>query len=527
MHQALYRKWRPGSFDDVIGQDHITSVLKYEVTENKLSHAYLFSGSRGTGKTTCAKILAKAVNCEHPENGNPCGHCANCLSLEEGSSTDVVEMDAASNNGIENIRAIRDEVTYVPGMMKYRVYIIDEVHMLSTSAFNALLKTLEEPPAHVIFILATTELQKLPATVISRCQRFEFRRISNTNIVDRLMSIAKAEGIDLDERAAAQIARLSQGGMRDAISLLDLCSAGTHKVTVDLVNETTGCSSRTDLLALVEAVARRDGETVLAQVDTLVKSSKDLIVYWQELISFWRDMLVLQISSNAAEYLDLTDVEFEELKRVSGLFTREQLLAHAALLEDAYLNMQKANVIKRLTAEITLLKMTDPRLDTSVTSLMARISKIEERLKGGTPVVSMEVQKEAPVSEPVSAPAKPLQRQKQEPAVPSASAAKTIKPMREWPEILDTLSKSDITLASPLKGAQAFRKGEGGYLIRFRGAFGMDRLQAGDNLQKLLNAMRSVLSETITEQDVELALAESKDNQYAEQQSLFSELENH
>ena len=309
MHQALYRKWRPGTFDDVIGQDHITSVLKYEVAENKLSHAYLFSGSRGTGKTTCAKILAKAVNCEHPVDGNPCGHCANCLSLEDGSSTDVVEMDAASNNGIENIRAIRDEVTYVPGMMKYRVYIIDEVHMLSTSAFNALLKTLEEPPAHVIFILATTELQKLPATVISRCQRFEFRRIANTHIVNRLKEIAQAENIDLDDRAAAQIARQAQGGMRDAISLLDLCAAGTHKVTVDVVNETTGCSNRTDLLNLVEAVGRRDAETVLAQIDTLSRSSKDIIVYWQELISFWRDMLVLQISANAAEYLDLTEIK--------------------------------------------------------------------------------------------------------------------------------------------------------------------------------------------------------------------------
>ncbi|MBQ2377933.1 MAG: DNA polymerase III subunit gamma/tau, partial [Clostridia bacterium] len=231
MHQALYRKWRPTTFDDVCGQDHITSVLKYECQSGKFSHAYLFCGSRGTGKTTCAKILAKAVNCEDIQNGNPCGKCPSCLAIDNGSAIDVLEMDAASNNGVDNIRDIRDEVVYTPSMLKYRVYIVDEVHMLSNSAFNALLKTLEEPPAHVIFILATTEMHKLPSTIISRCQLFDFRRISVPVITARLLKIAEADGIEISPDAAALIARIAQGGMRDAVSLLELCSGSRQRIT--------------------------------------------------------------------------------------------------------------------------------------------------------------------------------------------------------------------------------------------------------------------------------------------------------
>ena len=218
MHQALYRKWRPQNFDDVYGQEHVTSILKYETENNKFSHAYLFCGSRGTGKTTCAKILAKAVNCTSPINGSPCNKCAACLSIDAGTATDVLEMDAASNNGVDNIRDIRDEVVYTPSSLKYRVYIVDEVHMLSGSAFNALLKTLEEPPAHAIFILATTELHKLPSTIVSRCQRHDFRRIATDTLVSRLECISNAEGIEYDTDALRIIAKMAQGGMRDAIS---------------------------------------------------------------------------------------------------------------------------------------------------------------------------------------------------------------------------------------------------------------------------------------------------------------------
>ena len=244
MHQALYRKWRPKTFNDVCGQDHITSILKYEIDNSKFSHAYLFCGSRGTGKTSCAKILSKAVNCLSPEGGNPCGKCEACLSIENGTTTDVLEMDAASNNGIDNIRDIRDEVVYAPSSLKYRVYIIDAVHMLSASAFNALLKTLEEPPEHVVFILATTELHKLPATIISRCQRFDFRRISTEVLKNHLLHIADAEGIDLCPEAAVMLAKQAQGGMRDAISLLELCAGSREKITPEVVNITVGARGR-------------------------------------------------------------------------------------------------------------------------------------------------------------------------------------------------------------------------------------------------------------------------------------------
>ena len=261
MHQALYRKWRPHTFEEVYGQDHITSILKYEVANSKFSHAYLFCGSRGTGKTTCAKILAKAVNCLSPENGNPCGKCSACLSIDAGSETDILEMDAASNNGVDNIRDIRDEVVYSPSNLKYRVYIIDEVHMLSASAFNALLKTLEEPPEHVVFILATTELHKLPATIISRCQRFDFRRIATTVLKDHLLRIAKAENIDIDESAALILAKQAQGGMRDAISLLDLCAGSRERIDDALVYRTVGSSGRENMLKVVRAIAEKDYDT--------------------------------------------------------------------------------------------------------------------------------------------------------------------------------------------------------------------------------------------------------------------------
>ena len=332
MHQALYRKWRPQTFDEVYGQEHITSVLRYEAEHNAFSHAYLFCGSRGTGKTTCAKILAKVVNCEHPVDGNPCGVCEACRLIDSGAATDVLEMDAASNNGVDNIRDIRDEVVYSPSSLRYRVYIIDEVHMLSVSAFNALLKTLEEPPEHVVFILATTELHKLPATIISRCQRFDFRRISTDVLMERLNLIAKAEQIELHPDAARMLARLAQGGMRDAISLLELCAGAHRAVTPEVVAASVGLTGREAMLRTVNAVADRDYDILFAQIDEVVRSSKDISVFWQDLISLYRDMLVVKTTKNAASYLDLTDHEGEQLTAVAERFRRETLLYHCKLL---------------------------------------------------------------------------------------------------------------------------------------------------------------------------------------------------
>ena len=393
MHQALYRKWRPPHFDEVYGQDHITSILKYQCATGKFSHAYLFCGSRGTGKTTCAKILAKAVNCLNPTPAGPCGQCAACRSIDSGAATDVLEMDAASNNGVDDIRDIRDEVIYTPSELKYRVYIIDEVHMLSASAFNALLKTLEEPPEHVVFILATTELQKLPATIISRCQRFDFRRISTDDLCARLHVIAREEEIDLSEEAARLIARQAQGGMRDAVSLLELCAGARLPVTPDLVTRTIGTTGREGTYRAVNAVADKNFDLLFEIVDDMVSASRDPAVFWQEMISYYRDMLVTKTVKDPSRYLDLTDSEKAALLAVSARFTKETLLFHIGLLEDALFAMQKSYAVKRTVCEITLVRLCDPALDTSVESILTRLSRVEEQLVAGIPA--------APAPQPV------------------------------------------------------------------------------------------------------------------------------
>ena len=327
-YKALYRKWRPATFSEVYGQDQVTSILKYQVANGRHSHAYLFCGSRGTGKTSCAKILAKALHCLDPQNGEPCGKCDACKAVEEGRAIDVIEMDAASNNRVDDMREIIDNISYTPAALKYRVYIVDEVHMLSNSAFNALLKTLEEPPAHVIFILATTEMHKLPSTIISRCQLFDFRRISVPVITARLMKIAEADGIDITPDAAALIARIAQGGMRDAVSLLELCSGSRQKITVDLVNESVGISGRESIIKIAQAVSEKDYETIFAEIATVAASSKDVAVFWQDLLNFYRDMLVTKTARDAAKYLDLTEIEAQETARVAALFQKETLSYH-------------------------------------------------------------------------------------------------------------------------------------------------------------------------------------------------------
>ena len=400
MHQALYRKYRPRTFDDVCGQEHVTRVLKYETAHGQISHAYLFCGSRGTGKTTSAKILARAVNCESPVDGSPCGKCAACRMMDSGAETDILEMDAASNNKVDDIRTILDEVVYTPSSLKYRVYIIDEVHMLSQSAFNALLKTLEEPPAHVIFILATTELQKLPATIVSRCQRFDFRRIAVPVLTSRLEYIAKAENIELEHDAALILARLAQGGMRDAISLLELCAGGRERITPAVVNDAVGSTGRESVSRTVRALAARDAATLFDIVFETDSSAKDITVFWSELVSYYRDMLVIKTGADAVKYLDLTEAEAESLGHDAALFTRETLMYHSRLLDEAYLAMQRAGAIRRSVAEMTLLRMADERLDTRPEALLSRIAALESALAGGTAVTLPSFDESRPVAEP-------------------------------------------------------------------------------------------------------------------------------
>ena len=463
MHQALYRKWRPKTFDDVCGQEQVTSVLRYETEHGTFSHAYLFCGSRGTGKTTCAKILAKAVNCEHPVNGSPCGECAACRAIEEGSATDVLEMDAASNNGVDNIRDIRDEVVYAPSSLRYRVYIIDEVHMLSVSAFNALLKTLEEPPEHVVFILATTELHKLPATIISRCQRFDFRRISLDALTGRLIYIAGQERIELEPEAARMLAKLAQGGMRDAISLLELCAGYHCKITPAVVTEAVGMTGRDAMLRTAEAVAAKDYDSLFAQVDEVVRSSKDLLVFWQDLISLWRDMLVVKATPKAAAYLDLTDSEEGQLRAAAEEFRRETLLYHCRLLEDALFAMQKANAVKRVVAELTLTRMCDESMDTSNEALLSRLAKLEDRVALGVPVsaaTSPKPEDTGKAEPPAERAAKP--QEKSVGADAPQEGKRILRPFRAWTELISRVGQNDPMLSSFCRGAEAYTTEDGG-----------------------------------------------------------------
>ena len=379
-YRALYRKWRPVDFDDVCGQNATTDILKYEVENNKISHAYLFCGSRGTGKTSCAKILAKAVNCENPRNGNPCNCCNACKSIDSGRATDVIEMDAASNNGVDNVRDLKEEIAFLPAELRYRVYIIDEVHMMSGSAFNALLKTLEEPPQYVVFILATTEFHKLPTTIVSRCQRFDFKRIPTEVIMQRLFRIAEAERIDLKEDGARVIARASLGGMRDAVSLLELC-AGSHK-TVDaaLVRATVGSGNRDAAYRILEKLAVGDFSATYDVISEVVLSGADLSVFWQDLLDAYRDMMVVKNYRDAKAYLDLTEDEYAALRALGEKFSMQKIYYHTSLLSAALADMQRAGESKRSVAEIALTRMCEPKLMATAEALSVRLEQAEREI---------------------------------------------------------------------------------------------------------------------------------------------------
>ena len=526
MHQALYRKWRPSAFDDVVGQDHITSVLRYEIEHGTYSHAYLFCGSRGTGKTTCAKILAKAVNCESPINGSPCGKCASCRAIESGAATDVLEMDAASNNGVDNIRDIRDEVVYTPSQLKYRVYIVDEVHMLSGSAFNALLKTLEEPPEHVIFILATTELQKLPATIISRCQRFDFRRISIPVLTERLMKISEAEGFNTEEDAARLIAKLAQGGMRDAISLLDLCSGSNKHITVSSVEECSGITGRGKMVDTVRAIAEKNYDTLFDTIAEVIASSKDLAVFWQDLISVYRDLFVIKTTSTAKKYLDLTDAEAEELSSLSSLFTKETLLSHCKMLDNAFFTMQKGGSSKRMIAEMALVRMCDETLSTSPESLLSRLSILEDavRVASFSSTRTAEIREPAqsePISENTnkSTAAETAKKEVEITEKPAPVAKKqdsgkpSVKPLRCKMEVAEKLSLTDIPASSFIKSAKVYEESSGKIIIKLSTDFAVMMLSRQTTKEALKNALSACLFREIHDSDLIIEVSVGDDSE--------------
>ena len=470
-YKALYRKWRPVDFDDVCGQDRITDILKYEVANDKVSHAYLFCGSRGTGKTSCAKILAKAVNCENPQNGNPCNRCEACRSIDSGIATDVIEMDAASNNGVDNVRNLKDEISFTPALLKYRVYIIDEVHMMSGQAFNALLKTLEEPPTYVVFILATTEFNKLPTTIVSRCQRFDFRRISSDVIVNRLMRISAEEGIDLTEEGARLIARASRGGMRDAVSLLELCAGSKQLIDATLVATTIGSGDRDSAYRLIEAVGVSDFSTVYSIIREIVMSSGDLSVFWQEIIDSYRDIMVVKNTDKAKSYLDLTDGEYERVKKIAESFTMARLSYHTTILEAALGDMQRASNSKRSVAEIALTRMCDARLVVSAEALALRVEELEKKvamLKMGVPVSAPKTE-EAPKSAPAAPTPAPVAT-KVEKSAPSVTAS-AAGPYDSWGRVLERIGEMKKSLSSRFVGAKAYRTSTNSFVIKMSAFF--------------------------------------------------------
>lgn len=439
MHRALYRTWRPRTFDEVCGQDHVTDILKYQVSEGKVSHAYLFYGSRGTGKTSCAKILAKAVNCLHPVRGNPCNECEACRPIDAGTATDVIEMDAASNNGVDDVRDLKEEIIYMPAELKYRVYIIDEVHMMSPSAFNALLKTLEEPPAHVLFILATTELGKLPPTIVSRCQRCDFRRIGTEVIMARLAKIAEAEKMTLTQDGARMIARASQGGMRDAVSLLELCAGAHADINEELVSSLLGAGNRGALAATLEAVFRKDYAALFRAVDETVMSSGDLGGFFSGLSDMVRNLIVVKTVPDAKSYLDLTDSEEEKLRKMAQSVSLDRLLYISREIENLQPSLQKTGIARRAAAEITLTRMCDPRLGTTPEAMVSRIEELEREVAilrmGSSP--SKTAQTPPASAAPVAAPVEQATREEatapksartEEPVIPAEKTAAPVAP---------------------------------------------------------------------------------------------------
>lgn len=504
MYQVLYRKYRPRVFADVYGQDHVTSTLKNEIKEGRISHAYLFTGSRGTGKTTCAKILAKAVNCPNAVDGEPCNACEICKGLDSGTIYDVVEIDAASNNGVDNIRDLREEVNYTPTRGKYRVYIIDEVHMLSTGAFNALLKTLEEPPAHVIFILATTEVHKLPATILSRCQRFDFKRIQPETMAVRLQQVAGLESMELAPDAATLIARIADGALRDGLSILDQCAGRSKQITAQLVSEVAGLAGREALYRLSDAVLARDSSAAVEELAQLHENSYDMERLCVEMINHFRNFMMVKTVKKSRELIICTDDEYKHIEASAGQFTLAQILRGLDLFQSTLVKI-KGGATPRIEMEMAFIRLCEPKLETDPDAINQRLSALERTVQNGVPTAPVKtVQSPAPATRPAPAqptvpptpqptpataapapepepvaPAEPTPTQtpmaepapvQPEPPVPPEPAAAAPSPapaadseqklFMQWADLMEILHRTDIALFGVLSGSQGYTRGE-------------------------------------------------------------------
>jgi len=515
VYLALYRKYRPKTFEDVVSQPHITTTLKNEIMTGKTAHAYLFTGSRGTGKTTCAKILSMAVNCEHPVDGNPCMECEACRNIDQGATLDVVEIDAASNNGVDDVRQLREEAVYSPSQCKYRVYIIDEAHMLSAGAFNALLKIMEEPPPHVKFILATTEVHKVPVTILSRCQRFDFHRIRTEDMEARLLWIAGKEPFTLSPDAASLIAKLADGGMRDALALLDQCASFSSEITEETVVQVAGVAGNDDLFALTDCIIKEDASGALCVLDKLYRAAKDLQVLLNELCSHFRDMMLIQTMKNPSRMLSLIPEEERRTREQANALPLSSVLSALSEMRDT-LDKMGRSADKRLLIELCVIKLCTPSLRIEQADLISRMERLENRLKNGNVSVSPanvqtggtlscisgitqsvkteereavqdgkgDLQISVTATDPPSAadmPAPP------KPAVVAESIAQ-VEPLGSWIDVLSELSRINAPLFGMLQNTRAFTKG-GLLFIDGGSPLLAQMLKKEGNASKLLDAV--------------------------------------
>ena len=509
MYKVLYRKWRPQVFADVVGQPQVTVTLKNELMAGRIAHAYLFTGSRGTGKTTCAKRLAKAVNCLNLQDGDPCGECDICRGIENGSVMDIVEIDAASNNGVDNIRTLREEVTFTPAAAKYRVYIIDEVHMLSTGAFNALLKTLEEPPEHVIFILATTEVHKLPATILSRCQRFDFRRIPPQEIAARLSYVAEQEGATLEEQAGLLLARLADGALRDALSLLDQCLGRSKTITLDVVQETVGLVGRDHLFSLSAAIRQRDSSSVLEAIDRLHNASKDMARLCEEFSAHYRGLMLIKAMKDARGILAVPDDEFDQMTKQALSTPLPEILHVLDTLQGALDKMYRGGD-RRVEMEMALIKLCSPELDDSNAALIRRIEALERGAprsavpakakpqqilqpeavaEGNKPAVADEIPETVPLPDeppaPQSAPQPEMPIVKEQRPLEEGAAR-----LAEWPEILRALKQYSVAISAAFTGSSAYVNGD--YVLIDAKEMAFELLRKSSQRDKMREAIQQV-----------------------------------
>lgn len=506
MHKALYRKWRPLVFDDVIGQDYIVTVLKNQVATGKIGHAYLFTGTRGTGKTTCAKIFSKAVNCTSHINGDPCLECDICSSIQNGSAIDVVEIDAASHTGVDNIRDIIEESVYLPAVCKYRVYIIDEVHMLSTSAFNALLKIMEEPPAHIIFILATTEVHQVPVTIISRCQRFDFSRISDSLIIEQLLKVADGEGIQLDMDAACVIARLADGGMRDALSLFDQCAGFDNHVTYEVVSKVSGQADKGFIKEMADAVCNEDTATALSLSMKAHSSSYSFSFIISELVTFFRDIMVAKSVGVKNGELFKSGTDIALISEYTNKLTMGKIMYCLDTLSDTLNSIGKSSY-PNISFEECLIRLCTPSLSGDSDALISRIEKLEQRLIS-VPTDFSPFSQQIKKEEPTPAPApKATSKAKEKPSDIDISVNQernviqfsepykehgNKQPFTLWNKVIEELSKINRPLAAPLKRSNAYIEGDIIYIDADEFTEGLLDKSREDNRQSLKSAVIAV-----------------------------------